>query len=151
MCTKENEVAKFLEQNYKKKDSEENGQKQYGKFKRNQKYYIKDKTSCVRAFQCDRVFDKGSLNPTTGEVFQYNTCFGKTQNEPKVPFEQDNRKFRNNDGKFPFLIDDNPADNPDNEVWYRTCPMFGCPTKSVSALGGTRKQKRKRKSRRFKN
>ena len=139
MCTKESEVAQFLEKNYKKKD---------GKFVRHQKYYIKDNKNCVRAFQCDRTFDKGSLNPTTGEVFEYNTCFGKALNEPNVPFEQDDRLFRNNDGKVPFLLDDDPKDAPHNEVWYRTCPMWGCPTKSVSALGGRKKRKSRKKMKR---
>lgn len=149
MCTKEDEVANFLNQNYKKKDSVENGQIKYGLFSRDQKYYIKDKTSknCVRAFQCKRTFKKGDINPTTGEVFAHNTCYGKLLDSEKEP---DQTIFKNDDSKFPFLIDDDPKDAPFNEVWYRTCPFYGCPTKSVTAVGGTRKRKQKRKSRRFK-
>ena len=142
-------------------------------FIKGQKYYVIDENvpNCVNSIVCNETFSKGDKHSslgkdangndnrfTTNKCFsydaQYNTGNEKKQLDTLVDAYDANGEFNNfttgiSKRKYKYQMD---MSNPNNEVYYRKCSMFGC--KSGTSLmdisgGRTRKNRRNRRNRKL--
>jgi len=128
-----------------------------------QKYYILDNNvpNCVNSFICKQPLRKGQTHPSLGQTFDNNICFsydsqfnaGNEQKQLDTITNNYNEYGKSdefkvkvyNKGKYKYELNDQP------DIYYRTCPMWGCKsgTSLIELAKGGRKTRRRSRKYRF--
>ena len=146
--TRKEDIKKRL-QNYTKKKSDD-------PFIHGQKYYVLDEKipNCVHSIVCNQSFTPKDTHSSLGKDkfgdlnFKHHTCSSydakyNTGNEIKQldTLANDDTITKIEKRKYKYQLD-----NPNVEIYYRKCPLFGCKsgTSLLEVTGGKTKRNRNR-------